>query len=223
MLWQPMNTGTEAARFESLWCRCVAAPDAAAPADAYADLCRRLGGPDRRFHDLDHIRDCLRWFDEVMPLLVHPDAVEVALWFHDAVYVPGDADNELHSAELFLAMTNGSESVFRRRVCGLILTTRHQRPARGNDRRFIEDIDLAGFGGSWEEFMRQGALLREEFSAHSDAQYHTGQVHFLDRLKRRPKFFSTAYFRDRYEARAQENLDRLLALLALQGYRPTSG
>jgi len=80
----------------------------------------------------------------------------------------------------------------------------------------IEDIDLAGFGASWEEFIRHGALLREEFAAQSDAQYRAGQLAFLRRLGQRRWFFSTDYYRERYEAQAKRNLDRLLALLALQ-------
>lgn len=217
---RPMNTSEIASeRFDALWRRCVASPDSVAAGEVHADLRRRLGGPDRRFHNLHHIRDCLHRFDEVASLLSDRDAVEVALWFHDAVYDPSDADNERRSAELFLAQSNGANPVFRRRVCGLILATRHQGQPHSNDRRLIEDIDLAGFGAPWEEFMRQGDLLREEFAAKTDAQYHAGQVCFLERLKRRPWFFATDYFRDRYEAKAQDNLAGLLALLAKQGYR----
>ena len=207
------------ARFDVLWRRCVSSSDSVAADEVQADLRRRLGGTDRRFHNLRHIRDCLHRCDEVASLLADRDAVELALWFHDAVYVPSDPENERRSAELFLAQSKGANPVFRRRVCGLILATRHHCPACSNDRQFIEDIDLAGFGASWEEFMREGDLLREEFAAQPDAQYYTGQVCFLARLKRRPWFFATGYFRDRYEAKAQENLDRLLALRARQGYR----
>lgn len=208
------------ARFDALWRRCIDSPDAA-PADVVqADLRRRLGGPDRRFHNLHHVCDCLDRFDKVASLLSDRDAVEVALWFHDAVYVPSDADNERHSAHLFLAQSKGADPVFRRRVCGLILATRHFGESHSNDRRFIEDIDLAGFGATWEEFMREGDSLREEFAAQTDEQYYSGQVSFVARLKRRPWFFATDYFRDRYEAKAQENLDRLLALRAQQGYPP---
>ena len=218
-----MNANLGAARFGALWGRHVPSSPAAAADEVHADLCRRLGGADRRFHNLNHISDCLRRFDEVAPLLANPDAVELAIWFHDAVYVPGDADNERNSTELFLAGSKGADPAFRRRVCTLILTTRHQQQAPGDDRGFIEDIDLAGFGGPWEEFMRHGDLLREEFAAQSDAQYFGGQAWFLGLLKRRRWFFSTDYFRKRYEARAQENLDRLLALLAAEGYRPATG
>jgi predicted metal-dependent HD superfamily phosphohydrolase len=207
------------ARFDALWRRCVASADSVPADDVQADLRRRLGAPDRRFHNLQHLRNCLVRFDEVESLLSDRDAVEVGLWFHDAVYEPSDAENERRSAKLFLAQSRGANPVFRRRVCGLILATRHQGESHSSDRRFIEDIDLAGFGAPWEEFMHEGALLREEFAAQTDAQYHAGQVCFLERLKQRPWFFATDYFRDRYEEQAQDNVDRLLALLLKKGYR----
>lgn len=209
-----MNRRVDAKRFEMLWGRYAAPGAAVTPEQVHRDLCRRLSGPDRRFHNLDHIEDCLHRFDEVASLLADPDAVEIAIWFHDAVYVPSDGENERLSAELFLAQSTDAEPAFRRRVCGLILSTRHRRPARSHDRRFIEDIDLAGFGASWEEFMRHGALLREEFAAQSDEVYQAGQQTFLRRLARRRWFFSTDYYRARHETRARENLDRLLGMLA---------
>ena len=130
--------------------------------------------------------------------------------------------NEWRSAELFLEVSAGAPFVFRHRVCGHILATRHTGTVRGNDRRFIVDIDLSGFGAPWEEFMRNGALLREESSDQPDAKYHAGQVAFLSRLQKRRHFFATEYFRDRYEATARENLRRLLADLRAEGYGAAS-
>ena len=98
------------------------------------------------------------------------------------------------------------------------MATTHSGRERNNDRRFIVDIDLAGFGAPWTEFMRNGALLREESPGKTDAQYHAGQVYFLRRLQRRRHFFSTEFFRDRFEAKARDNLRRLLADLSAQGY-----
>ena len=66
--------------------------------------------------------------------------------------------------------------------------------------------------------MRNGALLREESSTQSDASYHAGQAIFLSALQRRRHFFRTEYFRDRYEAIARANLQRLLADLRALGY-----
>jgi predicted metal-dependent HD superfamily phosphohydrolase len=212
------DTDAEGRRFDALWRRCVASPPCPGAPVVRAELNRLLGAPGRRFHNLDHIRECLRVMDEVAPLLADCDAVELALWFHDAVYEPGDATNERRSAELFVAMSAGAAPAFRRRVCGLILATRHATEPRTADRRFIEDIDLVGFGAPWERFMMQGDWLRAEFADQPDALYYAGQVRFLTHLRRRPRFFATDYFRDRYEATAQANLARLLELRAAQGY-----
>ena len=212
--------GAHDVRFAALWGRCVSAPPSPPGTQVYAELARLLGAPQRRFHNLDHIRDCLRHMDEVVALLRDPDAMELALWFHDAVYTPGDPTNERRSTELFLGLSAGASPTLRRRVCGLVLATRHSRIASTGDRRYIEDIDLVGFGAPWEEFMRAGDLLRLEFEDQPDAPYYLGQVKFLEQLARRPVFFGTEYFRQRHEARAQDNLRRLLALRRAEGYGP---
>jgi len=176
----------------------------------YKDLCARLEEPGRKFHNTGHIDDCLARLDEVGPYLADRDAVELALWFHDAVYVPGDPTNERRSAELFLSHAAGIKPTFRRRVAALILTTRRNRTPRDNDCRFIDDIDLAGFGSPWEEFMHNGDLLRREFAGQSDADYYRGLAAFLTSLRRRPRFFRTDWFAKRYEQQAQRNVVRLL-------------
>ena len=207
-----------AERFDALWSRCAASPASPRGSTVYADLRRLYTAPHRFFHNLDHIGDCVRRVDEVAPLLEDPDAVELALWFHDAVYDVGTATNERRSAEMFLALSEGASFGFRHRVCGLIMATRHARVVQGNDRSFVVDIDLSGFGAPWDVFIENGARLRKESSAISDAQYHAGQIFFLSRLQRRPRFFATAYFRDRYEAVARQNLRRVLDELTSKGY-----
>ncbi|HVN34282.1 MAG TPA: hypothetical protein VMU96_03385 [Casimicrobiaceae bacterium] len=187
-------------------------------AQVYAQLTRLLGARYRRYHTLAHIHDCLRRLDRVASLLKDPDAVELGIWFHDAIYEMDSDSNEQQSADLFDTLARGADPAFRRRVCGLIMATRHRGGERDHDRRFIVDIDLAGFGASWDEFMRNGMLLREESPRKTDAQYHRGQVSFLRRLQRRRHFFATEYFRDRYEAKARANLRRLLDELASRGY-----
>ena len=55
----------EAERFEALWRRRVSSPPSPDGGTVYAALRRLYEAPDRLFHNLDHIRDCLRRFDEV--------------------------------------------------------------------------------------------------------------------------------------------------------------
>jgi predicted metal-dependent HD superfamily phosphohydrolase len=209
-------------RFEALWRRWVASPPSPDGAEVYARLRRLLNAPHRRYHTLGHIHDCLRRLDKVAPLLRDSDAVELGLWFHDAIYEMDCGANEQHSAELFEELAQGADPAFRRRVSGLIMATRHIGGERDHDRRYIVDIDLAGFGAPWDEFMRKGELLREESPTKTDAQYHSAQVSFLQRLQRRRHFFATQYFRDRYETQARANLRRLLEDLANRGYAPST-
>jgi predicted metal-dependent HD superfamily phosphohydrolase len=216
------DAASGASRFERLWRRRVASPPSPDGAAVYAELRRLLDASFRRYHTLEHVHDCLRRLDKVAALLNDPDAVELALWFHDAVYEMDAGTNEQRSAELFAKLAKGADPAFRRRVGALIMATRHLGGERDHDRRFMVDIDLAGFGAPWKEFMRNGALLREESPKKTDDQYHRGQFWFLQRLQRRRHFFATQYFRERYEAKARDNLRRLLADLASRGYAPST-
>ncbi len=198
-----------AARFAELWKRCVATPPSPDGATVYSDLRSRYEQPFRRFHNLGHIRDCLRLFDEVAALLVDPDAVEFALWFHDAVYEIGASTNELRSADLFLTVSAGAPFMFRHRVCDHILATRHASVVQENDRRFIVDIDLSGFGAPWEEFMHNGALLRDESNNVPDADVSLRPGRLPEPPCKAPPFLPTDYFRDRFETdRAGEPASR---------------
>lgn len=206
-----------AGRFEPLWVRRVPSCALAAPRVA-GELIALYSQPERRFHNLGHIADCLRTLDEVRALVATPDAVELALWFHDAIYVAGARDNEDRSVELFRSLASGVDAAFGDEIAALIMATKHSAKAESGDCGYMVDIDLAGFGVGWDEFMRKGAELRDEYAMQSDDEYYHGQVSFLTQLRARPAFYCTAYFRTRYEDKAQDNLRRLLELRLQQGY-----
>lgn len=206
-----------AGRFEPLWARCVPASASTAPHVA-CELIALYSQPERRFHNVGHIADCLRTLDEVRALVAMPDALELALWFHDAIYVAGARDNEDRSVELFRNLAVSVDQAFAERIAALIMATKHSAKAESGDCAYMVDIDLAGFGVGWDEFMRKGEELRNEYAMQPDDEYYHGQVSFLTQLKARPAFYCTPYFRSRYEDKAQENLRRLLELRLQQGY-----
>ena len=202
-------------RFEGLWSRSIG-DDAA---EVFDELVALYAEPHRAYHTAAHIVHCLRQFDLAADRMNEPDAVEMALWFHDAIYEIAAKDNELRSAELFAALAGGRGSeAFRASVHGLIMATTHlDPPPRTLDESFMLDIDLSSFGRPWEEFMDDSRAVRAELAHVSDAEFTSRQKKFLERLAARPVFCFTEFFRDRHESRARENIERLCARLETQG------
>ena len=201
-------------RFEALWSLRIGAGAGA----VFDELDALYGEPHRRYHTAAHIKHCLRQFDLAVDRMDEPDAVEMALWFHDAIYdIPGK-ENELRSAELFAAKVDGRGSEqFRSVVHRLIMATTHRAPLETLDESFIVDIDLSSFGLPWEEFLRDSRAVRAEFPHVSDAEFYPKQKKFLESLVARPEFCFTEFFRDRHETRARENIERLCARLETEG------
>lgn len=209
----------ERERFKALWARNL--PGESAMAETiYGRLIEFYGEPHRHYHTLNHIRHCLRELDRAATLITDPDAVEMALWFHDAIYQPGAKDNERRSADLFRQWSGArADLVFQQRVDDLIMATTHQEPPDQGDAKFLVDIDLSSFGLPWETCERDGRLIRAEFAGVADDQYYPGHLRFLRTLQDRATFFCTAFFQQRYELVARANLARIIADLRARGYR----
>jgi predicted metal-dependent HD superfamily phosphohydrolase len=72
------------------------------PPDQAAAIAQAYATPPRAYHDLHHVGEVLRHYDDVAhgPGWVHPRDVAFAVLYHDAIYVAGAKDNEARSAEL---------------------------------------------------------------------------------------------------------------------------
>ena len=79
------------------WRGCGARTDGA---EVHAGLVSRYAEPHRAYHTLQHLAECLTLFAEVRHLVPHPHEVELALWFHDAVYDVHASDNEIGRAHV---------------------------------------------------------------------------------------------------------------------------
>ncbi|TIU73585.1 MAG: hypothetical protein E5W15_07330, partial [Mesorhizobium sp.] len=65
-----------------------------------SELAALYSAEDRHYHGLPHIEAMLALADEYRGLLDDPQAVEAAIWFHDAIYDSRAKDNEAKSAQL---------------------------------------------------------------------------------------------------------------------------
>jgi predicted metal-dependent HD superfamily phosphohydrolase len=202
------------ARFRSLWLRQQPnLPDGSQV--VYQQLLDAYNEPHRVYHNLGHIESCLTIFDRVSELLDDPDAVELAIWFHDVIYKVGDSDNEQLSANLFMTLTDSLFSnEFRDSVYRHIMATCHDCSAITNaDTKLMVDIDLSSFGLPWTDFLNDSKKVRAEMGHISDAEYHQKQTSFQLSLLNQPSFFNSDYFCEHYEAQARSNLAKLFELI----------
>src|ERR1700722_8593408 len=65
-----------------------------------SELSRLYEAQDRHYHGLAHIEAMLALADDYRALLHDAEAVEAAIWFHDAIYDSRAKDNEARSAAL---------------------------------------------------------------------------------------------------------------------------
>jgi predicted metal-dependent HD superfamily phosphohydrolase len=199
-------------RFRGLWHRLGGRDD---PSALFARLQEAYSKPQRGYHTAAHIEDCLARLDSARGEAERPDEVEVALWFHDAVYDPRAADNEERSAAWAAqAMREGGmdpEAV--RRVSSLIEATKHRREPDTPDCALLLDVDLSILGQPPEAFAAYEARIRQEYAWVPQEQFRLGRRAILESFLKRPAIYRTEFFRTRLEAQARENLARSIAQL----------
>jgi len=178
---------------------------------------------DRHYHGLAHIEAMLALAAEYRHLLHDPEAVEAAIWFHDAIYNSRAKDNEAKSAALAEKRLAGRVDPHRlARVAAMInATATHQLPPFRDenaldDAALLLDMDLAILGAEPAVFDAYEKAVRLEYGWVEEPMWRAGRSAVLQNFIARPHIFNTQIFRDRFEARARENLDRSLRALQSQ-------
>ena len=173
----------------------------------YDALIARYREPHRRYHTLQHLEECFAAFDEFAHFAERAADVELAVWFHDAIYDTRRNDNEQRSADLAQSATGSA------RVHRLIMATRHEAVAHEADEKLLVDIDLWILGSPTQRFDEYEQQVREEYGWVPGPIYRRTRRKLLEALGARPTIYSTDRFVQRYEARARANLARSLAKL----------
>lgn len=181
----------------------------------FAALDAAYNEPARAYHTAEHILDCLEQFDLSRRRAERPDEIEAAIWFHDAVYLPGSPDNEERSAQL--AGTSLAEAGVpleaAHRIAELVLATQHVSIPREPDAALLCDIDLSILGRTPEVFDQFEQRIRREYAWVPEPVYRSARTEILEGFLTRRSIFQTDFFRDRYEAPARANLARVLKQL----------
>jgi predicted metal-dependent HD superfamily phosphohydrolase/dephospho-CoA kinase len=199
-------------RWSASAARAGATEDSAA---AFAALCVRYAEPHRAYHTLAHVAACLDALDDAAPSAAHGELVELAIYYHDAVYDPRAADNEARSAALASTQLRalGVPAGAARRVHELVLATRTHE-ATDSLAALVVDADLSILGAGADDFAAFEQAIRREYAFVPGLLYRRRRRRVLERFLARPAIYRTDAFSCRYEARARVNLAAAIARLS---------
>ena len=144
-----------------------------------------------------------------------PHRVRLALFFHDAVYLPDSATNEADSAALARRVLRdlGVDGGCIEATAALIARTAgHEAPDDDPDAAVVLDADLAILAAEPSVYAAYVAGVRAEHAHLDQARWTAGRGAVLRHLLDRPAIFTTAPMRTK-EPRARANLSAELVAL----------
>jgi predicted metal-dependent HD superfamily phosphohydrolase len=185
----------------------VLLPGAAALGVELLDRYQHVG---RRYHDARHLVEVLGHIDELGAFAADPRAVELAGWFHDAVYDASRPDNEEASAR-FAEDALPSYDVAPQtvaHVAGLVRLTAAHDPEKGDaDGAVLCDADLAILAADPLRYAEYVQDVRAEYHRISEQTFRERRSVVLWSLLQRPTVFCTAEGIQRWESKARRNLE----------------
>jgi predicted metal-dependent HD superfamily phosphohydrolase len=159
----------------------------------------------RHYHNYNHINATLKYLDMVKDLTEYSHEIELALWFHDAVYDVNSTCNESDSASLacdFLVKNNIADDIIER-VRRLILVTIHGAKIKTSDEAFLVDIDLAILGSPHNIYSRFEKDIRKEYRAVPYHLYIQKRQEILMGFLEKKRIYHHDFFYDRFEKQAK--------------------
>lgn len=207
-------TDWAAERWQALWRRMASGYDGSAD---YFTLRRAYDEPHRAYHTFAHIAACLRWYDAAVEAgaAARNDLLELAIWFHDAIYDPHRSDNEARSARWWQKLANkaGVAAGEVAQVADWIMLTRHVDTPVDPLAALLIDIDLAILGSDADVFAEFERQVRQEYRWVPGLIYRRKRREVLASFLARPRVYGTDYFEARLGRQAMLNLAQAIAAL----------
>ena len=180
-------------------------------------LSRLYSEEHRAYHNLTHIEACLDIARTMVPSDADHTSLNLAIWYHDAIYDPKGKDSEEQSAALFEkhALLIGTGQPIVPLVREAILATKHTASVTTDANHVVQymlDVDLSILGANPEEYDLYDAAIRKEYAWVPDEAYVAGRRAILQGFLDRERIYLTPLFH-RLDANARTNLRRSVARL----------
>ena len=171
-------------------------------------LVKCMTEPHRKYHTPFHLEECLEELDEIDGDEERLALIEVAIWFHDAVYQPGSADNEQKSAEMakeFMLECEASPSVIEF-VSDMIMATKDHRSNDDEDAAIMVALDLNILARDQKRYAEYESQIREEYASVPLEVYCEKRIEILQGFLARPVIYESETMAEIYEEQARMNL-----------------
>lgn len=207
-----MDRATFLARHTANWLQAWAEVGVQAPTGLLEQLCEAYAEPQRHYHTLQHLDECLSLLTAHRALAEQPAEVALALWFHDAVYDVHAGDNEARSAEWAVEALSaaGVALAVSARVRALVMATRHGQPGAHSpadpDTRLLLDVDLAILGAPAARYAEYERQIRAEYAHVPPALLEPRRRQLMAGFLAREPLYLTDQMRGQREAQARRNL-----------------
>ena len=182
----------------------------------FEQLCAHYYAKGRYYHNAEHISAMLGHFSAHRALAENPEAVELAIWFHDAIYQPFSSSNEQDSAgwaRAFVLENDNTNKALADCVRALIMATLHQSAPLSGDDALLVDIDLSILGTRPEVYAEFEQNVRKEYAKVPGFLYKRKRKQVLQGFLDRESIYQLDVFKHKWEARARENLRRAIERL----------
>jgi predicted metal-dependent HD superfamily phosphohydrolase len=177
--------------------------------DLYVELVSRWSEPQRHYHDVRHLAATLDALDVIDDPAASLPVVQLAAWFHDAVYSGVAGVDEQLSADLARRMLGSLPAPDVAEVVRLVLLTAGHDPGPGDAAgAALCDADLSILGampGRYDVYVRD---VRLDYAHIDDAVWAVGRTAVLDSLLLLDPLYRTTTGQELWQQRAVANLRR---------------
>ena len=195
-------------------------------------LFARMNDARLHYHTPVHILSMFQWLQQIRKeedaavLDLLPEQ-HLAIWFHDAIYVPGSTSNEADSAAFMTSLMTpfikdrkvkgqGSELLTTAQLLNgatvMIMCTEirsHFNPfAMVPEGEIIVDLDVCNFAWKKEAFEEAGRCVAAEFD-NSPEEKEKGRKAFFEKLLGKGFIYRTNYFK-RFEKTAKDQIQSII-------------
>ncbi|WP_211658365.1 HD domain-containing protein [Phytoactinopolyspora halophila] len=173
------------------------------------ELLARWSQPHRHYHSTAHLRNILEALDLLAEEIRTPSTVQLAAWFHDAVYDGNPGDDERASAALaaHVLPTIGFTRAEADEVARLVrLTIGHDPAPDDADGAALCDADLSVLGADPDGYEAYTRAVRLDYAHVPEDTFRRARAAVLAQLLNKESLFHTPTGRALWEGAARRNV-----------------